>query len=96
MERYKPGYLGRVIPADDTTKLTDFVQNKYDAFSRIYDTVKDESENISDIKTIENSDGDASTLSVKLSADTAVVEKISEKIKDDGSIKIADGVITAK
>ena len=50
MEKYKPGYLGKVIPADNPSKLTDFVTNQYDAFSKIYDTCKNQSENISDIK----------------------------------------------
>ena len=33
VEKYKPGYLGKVMPVDNPSKLTDFVTNKYDAFS---------------------------------------------------------------
>jgi len=98
MEKYKPAYLGKTIyPADDTTKLTDFVQNKYEAFSMIYDSCKDESNNISDIRIIENSDDeDITTLSIKISADESAVVNISEKIKDDQSIIIKGDVITAR
>jgi len=96
MKKYKPLYLGRAIPADDQTKLTDFVQNKYDAFSKIYDSCKDESEEIDDIKVIESKDEDTGSLSIKVSADRSVLEKISNKMKEDISVKIIGDTITAR
>ena len=44
MDRYKPEYLGKVIPADDATKMYDFVKNKSDMFNDIYDACKENSE----------------------------------------------------
>ena len=96
MEKYKPEYLGKVIPADDPSKLTNFVTNQYDAFSKIYDTCKDQSEHISDIKVVESGNADPKSLSVKVSADKEVVESIKEIVKDDESIVVNNDVITAK
>lgn len=95
MEKYKPGYLGKVIPADNPSKLTDFVTNQYDAFSKIYDTCKNQSENISDIKVVETGNNDPGSLSIKVSADRKVVESIKEVAKDDISVNVNDFVITA-
>lgn len=94
MERYKPGFLGKVIPADNPSKMTDFVTKKYDSFSKIYDTCKDQSDKIADVKTVETNDD--SSLSVKVSADKEVVEKLKEKTKDDKSVSVDNDVITAK
>lgn len=96
MEKYKPEYLGKVIPADDPSKLTNFVTNQYDAFSKIYDTCKNQSENISDIKVVESENADPNSLSVKVSADREVVESIKEVAKNDESIVVNNDVITAK
>lgn len=98
MEKYKPDYMGKVIPADDPSKLTDFVANKYDAFSKIYDVCKDQSDKISDIKVIEVTGNDitADTLSVKVSAGKEAFDYIKEAVKDNGSIAIKNDVITAK
>lgn len=96
MEKYKPGYLGKVIPVNDQYKTTDFIINKYDAFSKIYDSCKDQSEKITDIKVVENSSESNSSLSIKLSTTKEVVENIKESVKDDNSIKIDNGTITAE
>ena len=96
MQKYKPFYLGRAIPADDQTKLTDFVQNRYDAFSKIYDSCKDESENITDIKVVDSKDESATSLSIKVSTEKSALENISEKIKDDESMSITGDTITAR
>lgn len=96
MEKYKPEYLGKVIPADDPSKLTNFVTNQYDAFSKIYDACKNQSENISDIKVVDPGNADPNSLSVKVSADREVVESIKEIAKDDESIVVNNDVITAK
>lgn len=97
MEKYKPGYLGKVIPVNDQYKTTDFIINKYDAFSKIYDNCKDQSENISDIKVVENNNSESNfSLSVKLTTTKEVVENIKESVKGDNSIKIDNGTITAE
>lgn len=93
MEKYKPGYMGKVIPADNPSKLTDFVTNKYDAFSKVYEVCKNESEKIKDIKVIE-SDDSPKTLKVKVSGDKEVIDNIKEKSKD-GEITVENDVITA-
>lgn len=95
MDKYKPGYLGKVIPANDPPGMKDFVTNKYDSFTKIYETVKDQSSSISDIKPVESSSSDPSSLSVKISTDQATVEKITEKAKENGSVNVTGDVITA-
>ncbi len=94
MEMYKPGYLGKVIPVNDTNKLTDFINNQYDAFSKIYDACKGQSGQISDIKVVET--GSPDTLSVKVSCDREVVENIKKNAEGDNTISIDNNVITAK
>lgn len=96
MNKYKPEYLGKVIPADDPSKLTDFVTKQYDSFSKIYDTVKDQSESISDVKAVDVGSSDPSSLSVKVSTDEETMEKIREAAKDDASVTVSGDVITAQ
>lgn len=95
MNSYKPEFLGKVIPADDTSKMRDFVNNKFDSFSKIYDTCKDSSNNIKDIQVVETPNNNES-LSVKVSADKETLNTISEKAKKDSSISVNGDVITAK
>jgi hypothetical protein len=95
MKKYKPEYLGKVIPADDPTKMTDFVQNKYNGFSKIYDSCKEESQGISDIRLTSNSSEDKSSISIQISTDEQTLNKISEKINEEGMVKISGDVITA-
>lgn len=96
MNQYKPEYLGKAMPVDDTSKLTDFVANKYDSFSKIYDACKDQSEKISDIKTVENNSNDSSSLSIKVSADKDVIDNIKENVKDDEKVTVENDVVTAR
>lgn len=93
MNKYKPEYLGKVIPADDQEKLTDFCQNRYDAFTTIYDACKDSSNNIQDIRVV---DGDTTSLSVKISTEESTLDDIREKIKDNDSITMNNDMITVK
>lgn len=93
MERYKPEYLGKVIPVDDTSKLTDFVTNKYDSFSKIYDTCKEQSQNISDIKVV-GSENDSLTVKLTCSQDTA--EQIKKTALGDNTISIIGDIVTAR
>ncbi len=96
MDKYKPGYLGKVIPADNPAKLTEFVTKKFDSFSAIYDACKDQSEKISDVKPVDTGSSDPSSLSVKVSADKETVEKIKEAAAGDESVTVQNDVITAK
>lgn len=95
MKKYKPEYLGKVIPADNPGKLTDFVTNKYDSFSKVYDACKDHSEKIDDVKAVESEGTNECTLSVKISTDAETVETIKKAIGTDSSINIKGDVITA-
>jgi len=96
MDQYKPGWMGKVMPVDNPSKLTDFVKNKYDAFSKVYDACKGKSEQISDVKAVEQSGSDSDTLSVKITADKEVVDAVKDSVKDDPSISVKNDVITAK
>lgn len=91
MEQYKPGYLGQALPVGNPNKMTDFVANKYDAFSKVYDVCKNNSENIKNISVIESNNSDS--LSIKVSTDQETMDSIKEKNNDD-SIDIHDNVIT--
>lgn len=93
MKKYEPEFLGKVIPADNSEKLTDFVTNQYDAFTQIYNACKDQSDNITDIKNVSSDD---KSLSVKVSTDTESMDKIKESAMGNDSITINADVITAK
>lgn len=94
MNQYKPEYLGKVIPADNPTKMADFVENKFDSFDKVYDACKNQSSNIQDMKPIDNSN--QNSLSVQIIANPDTIESVKEAVKDDDSVTIQDGVITAQ
>ena len=95
MNKYKPEYLGKIIPADNPVKITDFVINKYDSFSKVYDACKNQSEKIDDIKVVESETDDRCSISVKMITDKDTVETIKTAIGTDSSINIKGDVITA-
>ena len=92
MNRYKPIFLGQIIPADNESKLTDFVENKFDAFDDIYNICKKYSD---DISSISNVSYDGNDLSVKLTCSTEVIEKIKNNNLND-KLTVSLDVITAK
>lgn len=94
MEKYKPEYMGKVIPADDPAKLTDFVTNKYESFSKAYDACKDSSDKIKDVTSVETESG-STEFSMKISTDSATIKSIIDNKKDD-SVSVKGDVITAK
>lgn len=94
MRTYKPEYLGKVIPANDASKLTDFVTNRYDAFSKIYDTCKGSSEKIDDIKAVDTSNSES--LAIKISTDSNTLGTISKEAKKNESLNVTGDVITAR
>lgn len=97
MKKYKPEFMGKVIPADDPTKLTEFVTSKYDAFSKVYDACKDQAEKIDTVSPTNSPQGASpDTLSIKVSTDNATMKSIEEAIKDDDSVSVSGDVITAK
>lgn len=95
MDRYKPGFMGKVMPVNNISKMTDFVVNKYDSFSKCYDAAKEHSESIKDVSSVETNEG-STEFSMKLSTDSATVIAISEETKDDSAISVHGDVITAK
>jgi hypothetical protein len=95
MKKYKPDYLGKVIPVGNPPKMNKFLTDKYESFSKIYDAVKSESEHINDIKVV-NDDDDSKSLSIKISADKDTVNKIKDKSTDTDGISIDNDVITSK
>lgn len=95
MEKYKPEYLGKVIPADNPGKLTDFVTNQYESFSKVYDVCKDYSDKIDDIKSVNVESTDKSSFSAKITTDMDTVETIKKAIGTDSSMNIKGDVITA-
>lgn len=92
MKKYKPEFLGKAMPVDNQTKLTDFVQNKYDAFSKIYEVCRDNSEAITDIVTV---DSDTSNLSIKLTTNRDTLDDISHKLEHDNSMMLQGDIINA-
>ena len=96
VEKYKPEYLGKVIPADDPAKLTEFCTSQYEAFSTVYDACKDHSDKISDVKSVDVGSKDPGSFSVKMTADPGVVDIIRQATRDDGRVSINGDIITAK
>ena len=93
MEKYKPEYMGKVLPADDQNKLTDFVSNKYDAFSKAYDAVKENSDNIKDIAAVNTGATDSFSMKITASSDTMEAIKNTNMNPD---VTITGDVVTAK
>lgn len=90
MKKYKPSYLGKLMPVDNKDKMTDFIVNKYEAFNEIYDACKDSSEDISNMTIVESEQ--KCCLKVKLFCE----EKTFEKIKGSKrKIQIIDDIISA-
>ena len=94
MEKYKPGYMGKVIPADDPAKLTDFVTNKYDSFSACYDAVKDQSEKIDNVSPGPSTDGDTA-FSMKVSTDSETASQIQQSLTDNTNVSMNGDTVTA-
>ena len=92
MDRYKPEYLGKVIPAEDTSKLGEFAANAFDAFTSIYDVCKEHSSMIDDIKRVNEADA---KLSVKIVTDLNTLDLIKSDAKSRENIQISGDVITA-
>ena len=93
MNKYKPEYLGKVIPADDSCKLYEFMGNKYDAFSKIYDACKNYSEEISNIGVTND---DLNSLSVQIVTDEKTISEMVKKAELMNGIKIQGDVIVAE
>jgi len=97
LDKYKPTYLGKVLPSDPP-KTKDFLQNNYPQFSDTYDAVKDESEDIRDVSGSFTSD----SFSLKISANKSTLTNISNKIdtmisdEADNELSIIGDIITAK
>lgn len=95
MNKYKPEYMGKVIPADDPAKLTDFVANKYESFSKAYDSCKNNSDKIKDVKPVDIKDG-STEFSMKVSTDATTMKDIIGKNTGNKDVSVKGDVITAK
>nr|DAR75724.1 MAG TPA: hypothetical protein [Caudoviricetes sp.] len=93
MNTYKPEYLGKVIPADDNGKLYEFMGNKYDAFSKIYDACKNYSDAIANIGVTND---DVNSLSVQIVTDEKTISEIVKEAELMNGIKIQGDVIVAE
>lgn len=89
MNQYKPEFMGKVIPADDPNKLSEFCTTKYDAFTKVYDACKSNAESIKDISVVETSSPD--TIAIKVTADSNVIETI----KQNESVNVVGNVVSA-
>ena len=94
MNQYKPEYMGKVIPADDPVKMTNFMSKQYDSFSKIYDVCKNESVNIDNIKVVDTNSNDS--FSVKISAAKETISKIIQQAANSPTLSVSGDVITAK
>lgn len=94
MNKYKPEYMGKVIPADDPVKMTNFMSKQYDSFSQIYNVCKDESVNINNIKVVDTNSNDS--FSVKISAAKETISNIIQKAANSPTLSVSGDVITAK
>ena len=93
MKKYKPEFLGKVLPTENTTKMTEFVNNKYQSFCKIYDKCKDNCDKINDVKIIEKENEKKNELSIKISTNEDVLDNISKNI-DEENISIENDIIT--
>lgn len=91
MKKYKPSYLGQLMPVDNKEKMDDFFINKYESFSEIYDACKDFSEDISNISIVESED--TKKIKVKLICNEEIIDKIRKKTIN---ICIEDNIITTE
>lgn len=90
MKKYKPSYLGKLMPVDDKDLMNDFIVNKYEAFTEIYDACKDSSEDISNMIVIESEQ--KKCLKVKLFCEETTLEKIKSSKK---KIQLIEDIISA-
>lgn len=76
-------------------EMSDFMRNKYEGFSKIYDACKCESENISDIKSIKTDSSNAKSYATKIVADASTLKNICDNNKDS-SVKVDGDVISTE
>ena len=95
MEQYNPGLLGKIIPADNSSKMNDFMINKFDSFNKIYDICKTQSSSINDVKMIDNNSSDISSLSVKIETDMNTLGILKDSLSNP-DITMDSGILTAR
>ena len=88
MRKYKPEILGKVMPVDDKEKMSDFLNTKYFLFNDIYDAIKENSEDISDLILLESEN--EKELRIKLITENSILEKIKSS-----KVKIINDIISA-
>lgn len=96
MDKYKPAYLGKLLPVDNTAKMTDFIINKFDAFNKVYNGCKNFSDRINDINIIDTSNNDSiRSITVKIYTDSETISNIA-KSNTDPNVTINNDLITVK
>lgn len=93
MEKSKPKFMGKCLPKDDKDKLTDFVMNKYESFSKCYDACKDKAKDIKDVSAV-NNEKDNKTFTMKVSTNEKTMKEIKENNKDE-KVSVQADTITA-
>lgn len=95
MKKYKPEFLGKVLP-ENKSDIADFMHNKYEGFSKVYDTCKEESEKITDVKPVssDSNNNNSKSYSVKVSTDKDTMDNIKKNNKDD-SVKVNGDVVSS-
>ena len=95
MEHYKPGYLGKVLP-EKKSEIADFMHNKYDGFSKVYDACKAKSDKITDIKPVTPDSNNDKAYAVKVSVTEQNVLESIKKDNTDVTVKINGDVISSE
>ena len=94
MEKNKPKCLGKVIPVDDASKLNTFMNHKYPSFLKIYDSIKDNMENINDISRVEAYEHEPNPeFGMRIHADKELINNIRE---NNPTIEGNDDVLTTR
>lgn len=98
MEKYKPGYLGKVLPEKEPEMKT-FIQDQYEQFSDAYDACKDSSENITDVQNVSTS-ADEFKMKISSKEKSKTMAEINEKAKSpkiiQSDVTVDSDIISAK
>lgn len=92
MNPYKPQFFGSIAPFDDPVAMSDFLRNRFDAFSIIFDCIKEYAAKIESVTPVDTNSSSAASLSIAITTDGETLEKLKEKIT---SASIFGNVITA-
>lgn len=92
MKPYKPQWMGSIAPFDDPVAMNDFLKNKFDAFSLIFDSVKQYAESVESISQAGTSEPGGSSFSIAITTTGDTLEMIKNQITN---ATIFGNIITA-